>query len=137
MSLPVIPIDTHRLLNVLCVSAPVPRSDRDTGVAKIDRISGQPEYLVGVLAKIPGDRRAFVIDVRVPGEPAGLVEGQPVVLYNLTGSPWEQNGRSGVSYRADAITPATPSTPPASVSAPAGDSSSGAGRAAGKAGGGS
>lgn len=137
MSLPIIPIDTRRLLGLLCVSAPVPRSDRDTGVAKIDRVTGQPEYLVGVLAKIPGDRRAFVIDVRVPGEPAGLIEGQPIVLHNPTGSPWEQNGRSGVSYRADAITPATPSTPPASVQAPTGDASSAPGRAAGKTGGGS
>ncbi|MBR7837188.1 hypothetical protein KDL01_28180 [Actinospica durhamensis] len=104
-------------------------------MAKIDRTTGQPEYLVGILAKLPGDRRAFVIDVRVPGEPSGLVEGAPVLLHGLTGSPWDLEGRSGVSYRADAITPATPTTPPAQVSAPAGDTASG--RAAGKAGGGS
>lgn len=143
MTLPTIPIDTNRLTSLLCVSLPEPRADFTTGEAKTDRNTGLPEYVVGVLAKIPGDRRAFVLDVRVPGEPAGLIEGQPVQLHGLTGSTWSQNGRNGVSYRADEILPATPTTPPASApataaseaSSPAGSSNSG--RNAGRGGGGS
>ncbi|SRR6266568_2780270 len=143
MTLPTIPIDTGRLTSLLCVSLPEPRADFTTGEARTDRATGLPEYVVGVLAKIPGDRRAFVLDVRVPGNPAGLIEGQPVTLHNLTGSTWSQNGRNGVSYRADEILPATPATPPASApasaapeaSSPAGSPASG--RNASRGGGGS
>jgi hypothetical protein len=63
VTLPSIPIDTNRLTSLLCVSLPEPRADFTTGEAKTDRATGKPEYVVGVLAKIPGDRRAFVLDV--------------------------------------------------------------------------
>jgi hypothetical protein len=87
-----------------------------------------------VLAKIRGDRRAYILDVNVPGEPSGFGEGFPVVLHNLTATPWNTDTGNGVSYRADAITAATPTTPPASASgtaaAAAGDASAGSGRSA-------
>lgn len=112
-----IPVDTGRFYSLLCVSAPEPRAEYGTGDAKIDRDSGKPLYIVGVLAKIRGDRRAYVLDVSVPGEPGGFGEGFPVVLHNLTATPWNTDTGNGVSYRADSITAATPSTPPASASA--------------------
>lgn len=91
----------------------------------MDRDTGKPQYLVGILAKIPNDRRAYILDVAVPGEPEGIIEGLPIELHGLAATPWSREGNSGVSFRADAITPARPSTPPASES----------GRSAGKGGG--
>jgi hypothetical protein len=133
-----IPVDVSRFYSLLCVSAPEPRAEYGTGEAKMDRETGKPQYLVGVLAKIRGDRRAYILDVNVPGEPSGFGEGFPVVLHNLTATPWNTDTGNGVSYRADAITAATPTTPPASASGiaasaaagsgTAGESSSGSGR---------
>lgn len=133
-----IPVDTSRFYSLLCVSAPEPRAEYGTGDAKMDRETGQPLYIVGVLAKKPGDRKAYILDVSVPGEPSGIGEGFPVVLYNLTATPWNTDTGNGVSYRADAITAATPTTPPASASGiaaaagsgAAGEASSGSGRSA-------
>jgi hypothetical protein len=126
----VIPVDGGRLTNVLCTAAPEVRSDFTTGEVRTDRETGKPLYLVGVLVKVVGDRRASVLDVEVPGEPSGLVEGEPVVLDGLEARPWEREGRSGVSYRAGSITPARPTTPPATTAtADTSASSSGSGRA--------
>lgn len=95
--------------------------------AKIDRVTGEPQYLVGVLVKEPGDRKAYVIDVSVPGMPSGVIEGQPVVMHNLRATPWNQdNGNAGISFRADAITAATPTSAPASASGIAASAASGA-----------
>jgi hypothetical protein len=52
-------------------------------------------YLVGVLVKVAGERRAYVLDVQVPGEPVGLVEGRPVTIEGLEAAPWERDGRPG------------------------------------------
>jgi hypothetical protein len=128
----VIPVDINKLRNVLCTSAPEVRSDFTTGEVRTDRDTGKPLYLVGVLVKVVGDRRAAVLDVEVPGEPAGLVEGEPVTLDGLEARPWEREGRSGVTYRATSIVPATPTTPPAATT-PA--ETAGSGRASGKGGG--
>lgn len=127
-----IPVDTSRFYSLLCVSAAEPRAEYGTGEAKVDRETGKPVYLVGVLAKIRGDRRAYILDVNVPGEPSGIGEGFPVVLHGLTATPWNTDTGNGVSYRADAITAATPTTPPASASgiagAAAGETASSSGR---------
>lgn len=112
-----IPVDIARFYNLTCVSAPEARADFETGAARMDRTTGKPLYLVGVMARIPDDRKAYVLDITVAGEPEGLVEGQPVALHNLTVSPWNTDTGNGVAYRADAITPARPSTAPASVEA--------------------
>ncbi|WP_443612929.1 SCO3933 family regulatory protein [Actinospica acidithermotolerans] len=129
----VIPVDWGRLCNVLCTAAPEVRSDFTTGEVRTDRESGKPLYLVGVLVKVEGDRRAAVLDVEVAGEPVGLVEGEPVVLDRLEARPWEREGRSGVTYRAESITPARATTPPATATATAADSA-GPGRSSGKGG---
>ncbi|MBR7824945.1 hypothetical protein KDK95_01400 [Actinospica sp. MGRD01-02] len=115
MTMRVIPVDWGRLTNVLCTAVPEVRSDFNTGEVRTDRDTGKPLYLVGVLVKVVGDRRAAVLDVEVPGEPSGLVEGEPVVLAGLEARPWEREGRSGVTYRAESITPARPTTPPATT----------------------
>jgi hypothetical protein len=126
-----IPVDTRRFNTLMCVSAPEARADFTTGEARMDRDTGLPQYLVGILAKIPGDRRAYVLDVAVPGNPDGVVEGLAIELHGLAATPWNRDGNNGVSFRADAIIPARPSTPPASATGIAAGES---GRSVGKAG---
>ena len=98
-----IPVDTRQLSFLFCTSLPEVRADPDTGEARVDRRTGQPLYLVGVAVKVEGERAAYVLDVQVPGEPAGLVVGQPVVVEQLEAMPWERDGRSGVVFRAARI----------------------------------
>lgn len=137
MTLRNIPIDQNELSRFLCTSAPEVRADPNTGEVRTDRTTGKPVYLVGLMVKVHGERRAYVIDVQVPGEPAGIVEGAPVTVEKLVAAPWDREGRSGITYRAESITPATPTTPPAS--APTAEASasggSGSGRVAGRGGG--
>ena len=104
MSLRSIPVDISRLTGFMCASAPEIRVDPTTGEIRTDRESGQPLYLVGIVVKLAGTRLAYVLDVQVPGEPVGIREGQPVKVYDLEARPWEVDGRSGMSYRASAIT---------------------------------
>jgi hypothetical protein len=120
MTLRNIPVDLSKLSGLLCTSAPEVRADINTGEIRTDRTTGLPLFLVGVLVKVEGERRAYVLDVQVPGEPAGLVEGQPVTIESLEAAPWERDGRSGVVYRATAIRPgqaAPAASPVASASA--------------------
>ena len=122
MTLRNIPVDLRKLSGLLCTSAPEVRADINTGEIRTDRATGLPLFLVGVLVKVEGERRAYVLDVQVPGEPAGLVEGQPVTIESLEAAPWDRDGRSGVVYRATAIRPgsaASAASPVASASASA------------------
>jgi hypothetical protein len=106
VTLRTIPIDTGKLGLWLCASAPEVRTDPTTGEVRTDRVSGKPIYLVGVLVKVAGERKAYVLDVQVPGEPSGLAEGEAVAVADLEAAPWERDGRSGVTYRASSIVPA-------------------------------
>lgn len=99
-----IPVDMSRLAGAICVSAPEAKADPQTGEIRTDRATGQSIYLVGVSVKLVGERKAYVLDVQVPGEPVGVTEGAPVRLYDLVAVPWEVDGRNGLSYRASAIT---------------------------------
>ncbi|MBR7835071.1 hypothetical protein KDL01_17480 [Actinospica durhamensis] len=136
MTLRAIPIDQTKLELFLCASAPAVRADPTTGEIRTDRISGEPIFLVGILVKVVGDRRAYVLDVQVPGEPAGLHEGAPVVMTDLEAAPWERDGRSGVTYRAKSITPGSVPAASPPVAATAAEASA-TGRAPGRSGGGS
>lgn len=126
MSMRSIPVDTSRLTGFVCASAPEIRVDPTTGEIRTDRESGQPLYLVGIVVKLAGTRLAYVIDVQVPGEPVGVVEGKPVRVLDLEARPWEVDGRSGMSYRASAITAETGT----SQAADAAGSGKGSGRGA-------
>jgi len=124
MTLRNIPVDLSKLSGLLCTSAPEVRADINTGEVRTDRTTGKPLFLVGVLVKVEGERRAYVLDVQVPGEPAGLVEGQPVTVEGLEAAPWERDGRSGVVYRATAIKPEGPASASSAASAPVSASAS-------------
>jgi hypothetical protein len=101
-----------------CSLLPAPYADRETGEARRDRESGLPLYLVGVNVSNPVAREAYSLMVQVPGEPVGLAENQVVRVFDLTASPWDRDGRSGVTYRASAIAPAD--APAASATAAGG-----------------
>lgn len=92
-------IDTTGV-SFVCTRAPEQRVAFDTGQPRIDRETGQPLWQVQLMAlDVSG---AEVIAVTVAGDP-GVSVAQPVQVDGLIASPWNQDGRSGVAYRADAI----------------------------------
>ena len=99
-----IPVDVAAFTGFACVMLPEPKLvDIETGEVRKDRRSGQTVYVVGVCAM--RGRDSSVIQVSVVGEPAGLVLGGPVQVNELEASPWDRDGRSGVAWRASAVTP--------------------------------
>ncbi|WP_367140513.1 MULTISPECIES: SCO3933 family regulatory protein [Streptomyces] len=113
-----IPVDTTRLGVLRCAVAPEPKT---TGLdekkeVKRDR-EGNTIWTVGVMVRQDG-RRVSVIEVAVAGEPKGVVEGVEVRLTGLEAFAWAMGDRHGISFRANAITPAPTTT--VAASAPAG-----------------
>jgi hypothetical protein len=106
-----IPIDVGQLSGFTCALLPEAVADRETGEARTDRDSGLPLYQVGVNVRLTGTREAYALLVQVPGEPVGLVEDERVKVYDLRAVPWNRDGRSGVTYRASAVTPANAPAP--------------------------
>lgn len=92
-------IDTAGM-SFVCTRAPEPRIAFDTGQAKTDRETGLPLWQVQLMAldTSGGD----VIAVTVAGDP-NVTVGQPVQVDGLVALPWNQEGRSGIAFRADAI----------------------------------
>ena len=88
-------VDTAEL-TFLVVAAPVPVRDYDT--QQVKREDGVPLFSVRLVAMGAGE--ADIINVKVPGEPVGLVPGQPVMLRELTAQPWSIGDKSGVAFRA-------------------------------------
>ena len=92
-------IDTARV-SFVCTRAPEQRIAFDTGQAKTDRETGLPLWQVQLMAldASGGD----VIAVTVAGDP-NVTVGQPVQVDGLVALPWNQESRSGIAFRADAI----------------------------------
>jgi hypothetical protein len=101
-----IPVDTSRLDLVMCVSAPEPRVNTETGEVRADR-DGNTIYVVGVVVRSADARRAETIEVAVPGQPRGVDVGMRLDIAELTAIQWTMGARSGTSFRAMAITPAS------------------------------
>jgi hypothetical protein len=78
-----------------------PRVNRDTGVPRTDRETGQPLFSVQLLAL--DDTGGEVIAVTVAGLPKVTV-GATVAVTDLIAIPWQQGDRSGVAFRAASIT---------------------------------
>jgi hypothetical protein len=93
-------IDTSDL-TFLLVAGATPVRDFESGRAKIE--DGQPVFSVRVVAMDPSSGEAEIINVKVPGEPTGLVPGQPVGLRELTAQPWNIGDKSGVAFRAAGV----------------------------------
>ena len=115
MTMRTIPVDLGKLSGFTLALLPAPYTDRESGETRKDRDSGLPLYLIGVNISNPEAREAYSLMIQVAGEPAALELNQVVKVYDLTASPWDRDGRSGVTYRASAITPANTPAPAAST----------------------
>lgn len=101
-----LPIDTARFTGIVCAVPPAPRvANRETGQLRVDRETGKTVYQVGLC--LMAGTSADVVAVNVPGEPAGIQPGVPVQVRDLTATPWENDGRHGVAFRAAEIKPLT------------------------------
>ena len=82
------------------------RKDFGKDVQKVDRDTGQPQWVVEVLAQDAD--RGEVIRVTVTGDQPKVNPGQQVRFDGLEAIPWSNNGKSGVAYRAASIQPSAP-----------------------------
>ncbi|MBL1096190.1 SCO3933 family regulatory protein [Streptomyces coffeae] len=99
-----IPVDTTRLGVLRCAVGPEPKiADFESKEVKKDR-DGNTIYTVAVTVR-QDRRRVSVIEIAVPGEPKGVVEGLEVRVTGLEAFAWAMGDRHGVSFRAAAITP--------------------------------
>ena len=96
-----LPIDVSRLLGRVVMIAPRPRVNGE-GELRPDR-DGQTVFLVGVAVVKEESNEASVIDVQITSELVGIEVGTTVELTNLEATPWNFEGRSGLSWKASAI----------------------------------
>ncbi|MFC4061645.1 hypothetical protein ACFOWE_25375 [Planomonospora corallina] len=98
-----IPVDVTKL-HIVCVKPPMPRLvNKDTGEVKRDR-DGNVMYELTLLIE-DGFNRMELVKVTTSPEPPVTV-GEVIVPVGLVGYVWEQNGRWGISYRAQSFLPA-------------------------------
>lgn len=88
-------------VSFMCTRAPEPRTDFGTGQPRIDKATGAVLHQLQLMA-LDADG-GDMLTVTVAGEPKVTV-GQQVSVTNLIATPWSQEGRSGVAFRADSIT---------------------------------
>ena len=98
-------LDTSQV-TFMVTKGPEPRRDYGKTEQKMDRDTGQPQWVVEVLAQ--DSERGEVIRVTVTGDQPRVTTGQPVRFEGLEAIPWSNNGKSGVAYRAASIQPAAP-----------------------------
>jgi hypothetical protein len=84
---------------------PKPKNDND-GRQKTDRETGELLHVTELVAM--DETGAEVIKVTTAGAPR-VTKRQPVTVLQLVATPWTIDGRGGVAFRAEAITP-VPST---------------------------
>jgi hypothetical protein len=100
-----LPIDTTGLMFLL-VKNVEPVRDFETKRVKADT-DGVPLFQVDLVAM--GNGEADIIRVKIAGEPEGLTVNGPVTVAGLVAQPWSMdNGRSGVSFRAESIRDGAP-----------------------------
>ncbi|MBD0736438.1 hypothetical protein [Streptomyces sp. CBMA29] len=106
-----LPIDTTKYTAIICAVPPAPRvANRETGQLRVDRDTGRTVFQVGLCLMSAGS--ADVVNVSVAGEPSGVQLGMPVHVRDLVATPWENDGRHGVAFRAAEILPfSAPSAP--------------------------
>jgi hypothetical protein len=74
---------------------------------RADKATG--ELLFGLDLVVLGlEDGAEVWPVRVAGEPKGIATGQPLRVEGITASPWEIDGRHGISFRVKVLEAAGP-----------------------------
>src|SRR5690348_12048305 len=85
---------------------PMAKNDGE-GRQKADQDTGELLYVTEVVAM--DDAGAEVIKVTTAGEPR-VGKRQAVRVVGLVATPWNMDGRGGVAFRADSITPVTAPT---------------------------
>ena len=109
-----LPIDTSRL-KFLVVADPEPLRQFEEGKPRdawAPRTDTNGEVLWRVQLVALGDGEAEIIRVAVPGDPK-VGQGETVAVDGLTAQAWELDGRSGMAFRARAITAAVSRANPA------------------------
>jgi len=101
-------LDTSAVSRFIVSRAPAPKVERETGRQRADMQTGELLFSVQVMAL--DDTGGDVLSVTVPGEPRVTV-GQDVRIEGLVATYWEQNGRSGVAFRAASVTPVEAARP--------------------------
>jgi hypothetical protein len=97
-------IDTNKAASGFMVSrGPEPKVDITTGRIKTDRITGQELNTIQLMAL--DEKGGEVITVTVVGAMREIPVMTPVSVVELEAIPWNNNGRSGVAYRAASVTP--------------------------------
>ena len=97
-------IDTSKAASGFMVSRGFePKLDITTGRIKTDRTTGQELYTIQLMAL--DDRGGEVITVTVAGAVREIPVMTPVSVVELEAIPWNNNGRSGVAFRAASVTP--------------------------------
>lgn len=122
-------VDTGDWIRPRLIADPEPVVDFDTGQIKINPKTGERDYVLSVAVRREGQRRSSAIEVKVRGMQAPDVsEGEVVAFEGLIVTYWEQNGRSGLAFRADAVTRAmVPGAGSAGPAAPSRTAPSGTG----------
>lgn len=89
-------------VDFIVTRVPEPKQDGD-GRQKADRSTGELLYTTELVA-MDEDSNAEVIKVVTSGEPK-VTRRQSVKVTGLIATPWAMDGRNGVAFRADSITP--------------------------------
>jgi hypothetical protein len=105
-----IPVDVARISLAMVMTDPARATDMD-GRPRADR-EGLALYQTDVAVAVSGGG-ASVIRVRTRGEPPRVAQGMLARIGGLTATPWEIEGRSGITYDAEALTAAPTPTAPA------------------------
>ena len=74
--------------------------DKRSGQAKADA-DGQPIYVIHAVILNGSD--SVVLAIKVAGAPTPVTEGEMLAVTGLTFSPWEVDGRNGITYRAERV----------------------------------
>lgn len=92
-------------MRFFCVKTAEPAIDFQTKRPKATR-DGEPIFEVQVVA-LGDDGESGLLTLRLIGEqPRKLAEGTPLRVAGLVAVPWEIDGRSGITYRAEQVQPA-------------------------------
>lgn len=98
-----IPVDTGKLTTV--VGGAIAPATTPDGSPRTDR-QGRALYNVPVIVLVD-DGAADTMTVRIPGPVPQVAALTPVRIVGLIARPWQMEGRSGVSFSAEALQPAT------------------------------
>lgn len=98
-----LPIDTNATL-FLAAGAPEQVVDFDTKAPKTDE-HGTAIYACQLVMLADGG--AEIITVKTTGEPLGVTTSTAVAVIGLVATSWTMGDRSGISFRAEKIVPAS------------------------------